>query len=48
MAQDELVGNMDTEKMIPYFQEKGLLTQLNINALIESSKQAGKIFSVSV
>jgi len=44
MAQDELVGNMDTEKMIPYFQEKDLLTQLNINALIESSKQAGKIF----
>lgn len=44
MAQDELVGNMDTEKMIPYFREKGLLTQLNINALIESSKQAGKTF----
>ena len=44
MAQDELVGNMDTEKMIPYFQEKGLLTHLNTNALMESSKQAGKIF----
>lgn len=44
MAQDELVGNMDTEKMIPYFQEKGLLHQLNTNALMESSKQAGKIF----
>jgi hydroxymethylglutaryl-CoA lyase len=44
MAQDELVGNMDTEKMIPYFQEKGLLTHLNTSALMESSKQAGKIF----
>ena len=25
MAGDELVGNMDTEWMIPYFREKGLL-----------------------
>jgi len=44
MAQDELVGNMDTEKMIPYFQEKNILSQLNTNALMESSKLAGKIF----
>lgn len=44
MAQDELVGNMDTEKMIPYFQQKGQLNQLNTNALMESSTQAGKIF----
>lgn len=44
MAQDELVGNMDTEKMIPYFQEKNLLSNLNMNALMESSKLAGKIF----
>lgn len=44
MAQDELVGNMDTEKMILYFQEKGLLTQLNTNALIESSRLAAQIF----
>lgn len=44
MAQDELVGNMDTEKMIPYFQEKKLLSHLNTSGLIESSKLAGKIF----
>lgn len=44
MAQDELVGNMDTEKMILYFQEKGLLTQLNTNALMESSRMAAQIF----
>ncbi len=44
MAQDELVGNMDTEKMILYFQEKGLLTQLNTNALMESSRLAAQIF----
>jgi hydroxymethylglutaryl-CoA lyase len=44
MAQDELVGNMDTEKMILYFQEKGLLTQLNTDALIESSRLAAQIF----
>ncbi|MFN3664925.1 MAG: hydroxymethylglutaryl-CoA lyase [Sediminibacterium sp.] len=44
MAQDELVGNMDTEKMIEYFQEKGLLPDLNAKALMESSMMAGKIF----
>lgn len=44
MAQDELVGNMDTEKMIEYFQEKGLLPCLNAKALMESSMMAGKIF----
>lgn len=44
MAQDELVGNMDTEKMIEYFQEKGLLPDLNAKALLESSMMAGKIF----
>lgn len=44
MAQDELVGNMDTEKMIKYFQEKGLMPDLNAKALMESSMMAGKIF----
>jgi len=44
MAQDELVGNMDSEKMILYFKEKGLLSELNEAALLESSKQAVKIF----
>ena len=44
MAQDDLVGNMDTEKMIPYFRTKGLLTALDENALAASSKLAAKIF----
>ena len=44
MADDELVGNMDTELMIPYFQEKNLLNNLNLNALAECSKLASVIF----
>lgn len=44
MAQDELVGNMDSEKMIAYFEEKGLLAGLNKQALQESLQIAGQIF----
>ncbi len=44
MADDELVGNMDTELMIPYFEEKGLLKNLNKTALKECSKLAAEIF----
>lgn len=44
MADDELVGNMDTELMIPYFKEKNLLNNLNLNALAECSKLASGIF----
>jgi hydroxymethylglutaryl-CoA lyase len=44
MAGDELVGNMDTELMIPYFEEKGLLDKLNKDALWQSSKLAAQIF----
>ncbi|HET9058110.1 MAG TPA: hydroxymethylglutaryl-CoA lyase [Chitinophagaceae bacterium] len=44
MANDELVGNMDTELMIPYFKEKGLLTNMNEEALIESNHLASTIF----
>jgi hydroxymethylglutaryl-CoA lyase len=44
MADDELVGNMDTELMIPYFEEKGLLTNLNKTALKECSRLAAEIF----
>ncbi|MEI9956590.1 MAG: hypothetical protein WDM90_09885 [Ferruginibacter sp.] len=32
MADDELVGNMDTELMIPYFEEKKILSNLNMDA----------------
>ena len=45
MAQDELVGNMDSALMIPYFQQKGLLKGLNENALQQSLRIANEIFS---
>jgi hydroxymethylglutaryl-CoA lyase len=44
MADDELVGNMDTELMIPYFEEKKLLKNLDLEALAECSKLASDIF----
>ena len=44
MADDELVGNMDTELMIPYFEEKGLLNNLNKEALKKCSMMASEIF----
>lgn len=44
MAQDELVGNMDTENMIQYFQGENLLSNLNLSALAESSRKAAQIF----
>jgi hydroxymethylglutaryl-CoA lyase len=43
-ANDELVGNMDTELMIPYFQELKLLSGINIDALHDSSRLASAIF----
>jgi hydroxymethylglutaryl-CoA lyase len=44
MADDELVGNMDTELMIPYFEEKNLLPQINKEALQEALAIAGQVF----
>jgi hydroxymethylglutaryl-CoA lyase len=44
MADDELVGNMDTELMIPYFDELKLLRSLNKESLQEASKLAAQIF----
>ena len=44
MAEDELVGNMDSELMIPYFREKGFLKNLNEEALQIASEMAAKIF----
>lgn len=44
MAQDDLVGNMDTEKMIAFFQQKELLQELNKEALMQSSKMASVVF----
>jgi len=44
MADDELVGNMDTELMIGYFMEKGISLPLNTIALQESLRLANEIF----
>lgn len=44
MAQDELVGNMDTELMIPYFEKSGLLNGLNKDAINRSLQIAAEIF----
>ena len=44
MANNELVGNMDTERMIPYFKDLNLLDDLDMEALIYSSKLAAEIF----
>jgi hydroxymethylglutaryl-CoA lyase len=44
MADDELVGNMNTEWMISYFEEKGQLLPLNKEKLSESIAMAGEIF----
>jgi hydroxymethylglutaryl-CoA lyase len=44
MANDELVGNMNTELMINYFEEKNVLPQLDREALATSLRIAGEIF----
>jgi len=44
MADDELVGNMNTEWMINYFETKGINTAINKNALLDSLAIAEEIF----
>jgi hydroxymethylglutaryl-CoA lyase len=44
MADDELVGNMNSELMIRYFKEEGMLPVLNEDALKESLRLASEIF----
>jgi len=44
MADDELVGNMNTEWMIDYFEQHGLSPQLDKEALSESLRIATEIF----
>jgi hydroxymethylglutaryl-CoA lyase len=44
MAQDDLVGNMNTELMVEYLQGKNLLGNLNNDALQESLMIAAEIF----
>jgi hydroxymethylglutaryl-CoA lyase len=45
MANDELVGNMNSELMIGYFEEKGTALNLDKDALQESLRIAGEIFT---
>jgi hydroxymethylglutaryl-CoA lyase len=45
MANDDLVGNMNTELMIPYFEQLELLEGINKEALSEASAMANVIFS---
>lgn len=45
MANDELVGNMNTELLIPYFEELKLLNGINKEALAEASALATQIFN---
>lgn len=43
-AEDELVGNMNTDLMIPYFKQLGLLENINESALFKAGKIAAEIF----
>jgi len=45
MADDELVGNMNTELMIDYFEGNNMMTGLNKEALAETLRIAGEIFA---
>ena len=45
MANDELVGNINTELMIPFFEEKNLLHGINKDALQHALVIANKIFT---
>jgi len=44
MAQDSMVGNMNSEWMIPYFEGKGLLEGIDKNALLKSLAIADQLF----
>ncbi len=44
MANDELVGNMDTELMAPYFQQLKKIEGLDMGALSKCSRMAAEIF----
>jgi hydroxymethylglutaryl-CoA lyase len=44
MAQDKLVGNMDTVFMMEYFKQNNLLNDINQDALTESLRIASEIF----
>jgi hydroxymethylglutaryl-CoA lyase len=43
-AEDTLVGNMNTELMIPYFKKLGFLENINESELLKAGKIAAEIF----
>lgn len=45
MAEDELVGNMNSELMIPYFKDLGVLKNINEKELQTAIQMASKIFA---
>jgi hydroxymethylglutaryl-CoA lyase len=45
MAEDKLVGNMNSELMIPYFEELGILKNINQEELQKAIQMASKIFA---
>lgn len=45
MAQDDLVGNMDSEKMIGYFEEHNLFNNYNREALVKALVMANHLFT---
>ncbi len=44
MAEDELVGNMNTELMTTYFKQLGFLKNINESELLKANAMASKIF----
>jgi hydroxymethylglutaryl-CoA lyase len=44
MANNALVGNMDTERMIAYFERQNISQTLNMDALAGATQLAGQIF----
>ena len=44
MANDELVGNMDSERMITYFMERNLLPEMNPEILKACTQMAAELF----
>ena len=45
MANDELVGNMDTELVLPYLLEKNISSSIDLNAFSEASAFAASVFT---
>ena len=45
MAQDDLVGNMDTERIIDFLEERSMITGLNKSALQVCLQKASRIFA---